>query len=214
MGEDHTLDNEKRLDASRKLWDSAAATFDQKPDHGLRVPVVLAAWTALLKTSLPSTRGAVLDVGCGTGSLSVVLAGLGNDVTGIDLSPAMIELAEAKARAAGHTIKFHVMDAAFPELAPQQFDVVVCRHLLWTLPEPGRVLSRWVDLLKPGGRLLLVEGYWHTGAGLHAQEIVEALPPSLIHVVVQNLSDQRDLWDSWAADERYMITADLPPQRG
>jgi len=70
------------------------------------------------------------DNGCGTGSLSLVLAGLGCKITGIDFSPETISQAEAKARASGYAITFHVMDAVFPQLPPQQFDIVVCRHLL------------------------------------------------------------------------------------
>ena len=50
--------------------------------------------------SVPA-QAAWLDVGCGTGSLSVMLAGLGYHVTGIDLSPAMLARAEAKAAAFG-----------------------------------------------------------------------------------------------------------------
>lgn len=202
-----TLENEKRLDATRQLWNEAAPSFDDAPDHGLHDSAQLAAWTALLKGALPSSAGAILDIGCGTGSLSMILAGLGYEVTGIDLSPAMLALAEAKAIGAGHAIKFHAMDAAYPQLPPQHFDAMVCRHLLWALPDPDQVLQRWILLLKPGGRLLLIEGYWHTGAGLPAQEIVEALPDSLTNVVVQNLSDQADLWGGAVTDERYLITA-------
>jgi len=208
LTEQATMEHEKRLDESREFWKDAASTFDNEPDHSLRDPIVRAAWTALLQESLPS-KGAVLNIGCGTGSLSLVLAELGYAVTGIDLSPAMLTLAEAKARAAGQTIRFQVMDAAFPQFPPGQFDALVCRHLLWALPGIDQVLHRWVSLLKPGGRLLLVEGYWFTGGGLHAPELVAALPASLTNIAVRNLSDQPDLWGGPCSDERYCIIADL-----
>src|SRR5204863_8264021 len=99
MNKDNPSTHEQQLDQSRQIWNSAAASFDSQPDHGLHDPVLLRAWTKLLRISLPSTRGTVLDIGCGTGSLSVVLAGLGYEVTGIDLSPEMISLANAKALA-------------------------------------------------------------------------------------------------------------------
>lgn len=153
-----------------------------------------------------------LDIGCGTGSLSTILAGLGCKVTGIDFSPEMIARAEAKAKAAQQSINFQVMDASFPQLPTQQFDVVICRHLLWALPEPDQVLQRWVRLIKPGGRILLVEGFWHTGAGLHSEQILEALPTSLVNISVQNLSEQADLWGGQVKDERYLIKADLHGQ--
>ncbi len=202
-------DNERRRREAQQYWDAAAISFDDEPDHGLRDPLVREAWTKVLKAWLPSTPATILDVGCGTGSLSVTLGGLGYQVTGIDLSPAMIARAEAKAATHGHSITFHVMDAAAPRFPPHQFDVIVCRHLLWTLPEPTRVLQRWVNLLRWNGRLMLIEGYWRTGAGLHADQIVEILPASMDNILIQDLSDQPDLWGSAVSDKRYAIVADL-----
>jgi len=197
------------LGATRALWDAAAATFDEEPDHGLRDPAVRQAWTALIGSLLPASPAAVLDMGCGTGSLSVVMAELGYAVTGVDLSPAMVAQARAKAEAAGHMIVLQVMNAAQPGLPPGQFDAVVCRHLLWALPEPADVLGRWVGLLRPGGRLVLVEGRWGTGAGLGPSQILAALPPTLAARPVQDLSEQPRLWGRPVSDERYAIVADL-----
>jgi SAM-dependent methyltransferase len=197
------------LRATRELWDHAAATFDQEPDHGLLDPAVRQAWTALMGGLLPAGPAAILDIGCGTGSLSLVMAGLGYVVSGIDLSPAMIGQARAKAEAAGYAIAFQVMDAAVPNLTAGQFDVVVCRHLLWALPEPAALLRRWAALLRPGGRLVLVEGRWGTGAGLAASQILAALPPTLAARPVQDLSQQPLLWGKAVTDERYALVADL-----
>ncbi len=203
---------QRQLDESRQVWNAEARVFDEQPDHGLRDPGILAAWTKLLREALPTNLAEVLDIGCGTGSLSVVLAGFGCKVTGVDFSPEMIARAEAKANAARQSITFQVMDAAFPQHPAQQFDVVICRHLLWALPEPDQVLQRWVRLLKPRGRILLVEGFWHTGAGLHSEQIVDVLPASLVNISVQNLSEQADLWGGQVKDERYLIKADLHGQ--
>lgn len=197
------------LDQSRQLWDAAAPTFDNEIDHGLIGPA-RAAWMEILRAALPLENAAILDIGSGTGSLSVVLAELGHKVTGIDISPEMIKRAEAKAAAAGQTIDFHVMDAADPQFEPASFDAIVCRHILWALPDPDQVLRRWIKLLKPAGRLALIEGFWSTGAGLHAEQIVAALPPTLTNVTVQQLSQHADLWGGVMTDERYMVTGQLP----
>lgn len=202
------MNESEALDHARRLWDEAAATFDNEPDHGLRNPVVHAAWRNLLAQWLPQAPKRVLDIGCGTGSLSVIMASDGHEVAGIDLSPEMIALANAKSLAAGQRISFQVMNAAYPRFAPQSFDVIVCRHLLWTLPEPPQVLARWATLLAPGGRLILIEGFWKTGAGLHAQQIVEALPSSINNVCVQELSNDSRFWGGEVSDERYIIIAD------
>lgn len=200
----------QRLQEVRQYWDNQADTFDDEPDHGLRNPVVRKAWTTLLVNLLPPPPATVLDIGCGTGTLSIVLAGLNYEVTGIDLSERMIAKTETKAKAAGYAIPFKVMDAFNPDFSAQQFDVIVCRHLLWALPEPAVALQRWSKMLVPEeGRLLLIEGYWDLGGGLHAHQIVESLPEPFTTVTAKNLSSQVALWGGEVTDERYIIIATL-----
>jgi ubiquinone/menaquinone biosynthesis C-methylase UbiE len=208
MSDDAEAVNINRLAAARELWNEAAANFDNEPDHGLRDPDLRAAWKAFLQSALPPSPSAILDLGCGTGSLSVLLSELGYTVTGVDISPAMIAQAEHKSRMLRRTISFQIMDAAKPDFAPQWFDAVLCRHLLWTLPAIDQVLVRWARLLRPGGVLLLIEGRWHTGAGLRPEEIVAALPESLTNTVVQPLSVRVELWGSPVNDERFAIRAE------
>jgi 2-polyprenyl-3-methyl-5-hydroxy-6-metoxy-1,4-benzoquinol methylase len=150
-----------------------------------------------------------LDVGCGTGSLSVVMAEMGHSVAGIDLSPAMIERAKAKAAAAKQTIHFQVMNAARPDFPSASFDVIVCRHLLWVFSDPGAVLRHWAGLLRPKGRLILVEGFWSTGAGLHARQVTAMLPAGVVKIAVQEMSHQSTFWGKRVSDERFAVIADL-----
>ena len=199
----------QQLHHTRQLWYEAAATFDNEPDHGLRDPLVRDTWLDQLRRWLPPPPAAILDIGCGTGSLSLLMAELGYQVTAIDFSPAMIAQAEAKAQAAGQTISFQIMDAAEPQFEEQQFNLILCRHLLWLFSDPATVLQRWVELLRSTGRLLLIEGFWHTGAGMNAQTVVAALPSSCTHVSVQSLSEHSDLWGGSVTDERYVVIADL-----
>jgi 2-polyprenyl-3-methyl-5-hydroxy-6-metoxy-1,4-benzoquinol methylase len=202
------LNDDKRLQASRHYWDNLASAFDHEPDHGLRDPVVRETWSNFLRQALPHTPATILDIGCGTGSLSVVLAELGHHVTGIDLSPTMISLARTKAETLGLSVVFEVMEASRPLFPHQQFDAILCRHLLWTLPKPNEVLHRWSELLKPKGRLILIEGHWGTGAGLHADEIIQILPASLTGLVLHNLSENPNFWGKAVSDERYAIIVD------
>src|ERR1051325_9609955 len=110
MSKHNVGNNEKRLQESQQYWDGLAATFDNEPDHGLHDPLIRETWTEVFRTWLPSTQATILDIGCGTGSLSIVLAELGHTVTGIDLSPAMISLAQTKAATHGLQIEFKVID--------------------------------------------------------------------------------------------------------
>ncbi|MEU1083362.1 class I SAM-dependent methyltransferase [Streptomyces sp. NPDC005908] len=188
-------------------WDARAASFDEEPDHGLRDPRVRAAWADRLRDWLPGRPGDVLDLGCGTGSLSLLAAGQGHRVTGVDRSPAMVALARQKL--AGRHAVFLTGDAAAPPVDGERYDAVLVRHVLWTLPEPDRVLRRWHDLLRPGGRLVLVEGVWGTVSpvGIPADRLTALLAPLTPRVRVERLSGDPALWGREVDDERYAVVA-------
>jgi 2-polyprenyl-3-methyl-5-hydroxy-6-metoxy-1,4-benzoquinol methylase len=139
-----TTVDDRQLQESQLYWNQEAATFDNEPDHGLRDPIVYDAWNQLFSTVLPTRSSRILDIGRGTGSISLLLARLGLQATGIDLSPAVIEHARAKAKTVRQPINFLVMDASNPTFSPRQFDAIVCRQILWALPEPAQVLQCWV----------------------------------------------------------------------
>jgi ubiquinone/menaquinone biosynthesis C-methylase UbiE len=185
-------------------WDSQAATFDEQPDHGLRDPDVREAWRRLLLPQLPPAPAVIADLGCGTGSLSVLLATAGYTVTGLDIAPQMIKAARAKATAADASARFAVSDAAAPALPAERFDVVLARHVLWAMPDVHAALERWIRLLRPGGVLVLVEGRWHTGSGLTAGQAAHAVRRHRAGATVTSLSDPL-LWGGPITDERYLL---------
>ncbi|MFB8772601.1 class I SAM-dependent methyltransferase [Streptomyces broussonetiae] len=188
-------------------WDAWAAAFDDEPDHGLRDPAVRGAWAERLRSWLPERGCDLLDLGCGTGSLSLLAAEQGHRVTGVDLSPAMVE--RARAKLAGRDAAFLVGDAAAPPVGEQRYDVVLVRHVLWTLPDPTRALRHWWGLLRPGGRLLLVEGVWGTvgPVGIPADRLTALLQPLGGHIRLERLSGDPLLWGRTVDDERYAVVA-------
>ncbi|MEW2397650.1 class I SAM-dependent methyltransferase [Streptomyces sp. NPDC046862] len=188
-------------------WDAEAVAFDDEPDHGLRDPEVRRAWADRMAQWLPERPADVLDLGCGTGSLSLLAAERGHRVTGVDLSPAMID--RARAKLAGRPAVFLVGDASAPPVGEERFDVVLVRHVLWTLPDPARVLREWSGLLRPGGRLVLVEGVWGTVSpvGMSAERLTGLLAPLTEDVRVERLSDDARLWGREVEDERYAVVA-------
>ncbi len=192
------------------LWNREAPAFDEAPDHGLLDPSVRSAWRELLRPVLPPAPARVTDLGCGTGTLSLLLAEQGYAVDALDFSPAMVQLANEKLDAAPSAVRSLVTvrggDAADPGLAPASVDVVLCRHVLWALPDPVAVVGRWASALRPGGRLVLVEGNWATGAGLTAARCAEMVGQWCSRVEVRHLPDPA-LWGREITDERYLVVA-------
>ncbi|WP_194395763.1 class I SAM-dependent methyltransferase [Microbacterium atlanticum] len=189
------------------MWDAEAEAFDEAADHGLRDPAVREAWRALLVSLIAPPPLTIVDLGCGTGSLSVLLAELGHDVTGVDFSPAMIERARDKGRSAGVAVRFLRADASAPPLPAGQFDVVVSRHVLWAMRDPAAALGAWVDLLRPGGRIVLIEGRWHTGAGLPAAGARRLVAEAGLQGTAFRFLPDPELWGGPTSDERYALTA-------
>jgi SAM-dependent methyltransferase len=147
------------------MWDEQVETFDAAADHGLRDLLLRTAWAELLSTVLPPPAALVADLGCGTGSLSLLLAAAGYQVTGVDFSVRMIAIAKAKAVAADAAIGFIVGDAADAPLLAAAFDVVISLHVLWAMPDPQAALTCWVQLLRPAGRLIRIDGRWSPAPG-------------------------------------------------
>jgi SAM-dependent methyltransferase len=185
------------------IWDAEAARFDDEPDHGLRDPLVRDAWRSLLRSVLPPIPARVADLGCGTGTLSLLLAEDGYAVDGVDFSPEMVRRARHKAGSFPGT-SFVVGDAGDPPLEDGVYDVVLCRHVLWALPDPAASVARWARLLAAGGRLVLVEGRWSTGAGLTARETVAAVEGAGLSPTSRVLDDP-EYWGGPIDDERYVV---------
>jgi len=194
-----------------EYWDEQAATFDDAPDHGLLEPASREAWRSLLISLLPLAPARIADLGCGTGTLAILLGEAGYRVNGIDFAPRMIERARAKTVAADVDADFQIADAMLPPWPGETFDVVLARHVLWALPDTGLALDRWFRLLKPDGRLVLIEGRWSTGAGLPADELLTLVRARNRAAAVMPL-DQPIYWGGPISDERYLLVSPPPDE--
>ena len=141
-------------------WGKRAANFDSDFGHSIRTPEERAAWDRMFALVLGGREGLqALDIGCGTGFLSLELAARGHHVTGIDFAPEMLALAKAKAASAGAAVRFEHADAENLPFDAASFDLVITRHVLWTLPHPEAAVSEWIRVLRPGGRLAVIDGH-------------------------------------------------------
>lgn len=103
----------------------------------------------------------VLDVGCGPGFFSVLLARLGYEVTAVDYTENM--LAEARKNAAhyGVDIDFRRMDAQKLDFEDGIFDLVISRNVLWNLEQPEQAYREWLRVLKPNGTVMNFDGNFY-----------------------------------------------------
>lgn len=146
----------------RLYWDRDARTYDAWPDHGPRAPAERAAWSSELARLLPPSPSRVLDVGAGTGFLTLAAARLGHEVTALDVSSAMLEQLAGSAAREGLSVTAIRAPADQPPSGP--FDAVIERMAMWTLPDPCAALTAWRRVTVPGGRLLVVESLWTGGS--------------------------------------------------
>ncbi len=141
----------------RKFWDADAAVYDRAPEHDPTSASVRATWRAALARLLPPAPSEVLDVGAGTGFLSLLAAELGHEVTALDLSAGMLAQLRDKARARG--LEIETVEGSAESAPERGFAAVIERHLVWTLPRPAAALQAW-RRAAPDGRLVLIESLW------------------------------------------------------
>lgn len=156
-------------------WDHRARIYDDAQHRDGRDVVDRDLWGRVWSAALPPAPARVLDLGTGSGHAAFVLAALGHEVTGLDSSAGMLEIARARAaeETTGAPPTFVLGDACDPQVEVADLDAVTSRYLMWTLREPLEALQRWRRLLRPGGVLAVVDSTWFdTG--------LEGSPPEFI----------------------------------
>ena len=147
-GNVHPHEIEKFGALASRWWD---ANGPQRPLHELN-PVRLSYVCGFQ----PLSGRRVLDVGCGGGLLSEAMAAEGAQVTGIDLSEQLIDIARLHLLESGLKAEYRVISAeAMAAKQPAGFDAVTCMEMLEHVPDPQAIVQACFELLKPGGRLFL-----------------------------------------------------------
>ncbi|HET6633114.1 MAG TPA: bifunctional 2-polyprenyl-6-hydroxyphenol methylase/3-demethylubiquinol 3-O-methyltransferase UbiG [Rhodanobacteraceae bacterium] len=131
-----------------RWWD---ADGESRPLHDLN-PLR----TAFVAERQPLAGARVADVGCGGGLLSEALARAGATVVGIDLAPALIDVARLHLHESGLKVDYRLQSAH--ELGASDggsFDAVCCMELVEHVPDPAALVRDLAALLKPGGKLFM-----------------------------------------------------------
>lgn len=139
---------------TRAAFDAQAATYDEgmEGDHARRLYQHVVGEAVRAVAGMPAPR--VLDLGCGTGALAERLldAILGCGLTGVDLSPRMVEVARARLAGRAEVLLGDAERLPFHDAA---FDVVVCNDSFHHYPDPERAAFQAWRVLVAGGVLVL-----------------------------------------------------------
>lgn len=211
--------------AVSRYWGGRAAEFDRGPSHGVLTQAQHQAWLDLLREVAGPPPLKVLDVGCGTGFLALRMAELGHVAVGIDLSEEMLAEARRKTAGTGLPATFQIGDAEVPPPDGAPYDVILERHVIWTLPQPKEALRAWQALLKPGGLLILIEGIFEMSdrtvypqieaqlplyGGRPGEELAALLASAgFVQTAVRPLMDAA-LWLETPTRPRFMVTGRRP----
>ncbi|MGA3154189.1 MAG: methyltransferase domain-containing protein [Streptosporangiaceae bacterium] len=156
----------------RRVWSGRAASWDQHGSAGLgRVTA------AVLAAASPSLREQVVDLGCGTGQLSLPLAESGAEVLAVDVSSAMVEQLREEARRRGLS---YLDAAAVPierlRLPDRSVDLIVSSYALHHLrdSDKARLVATAFRWLRPGGRLVIADMMFGRGAARSDRKIIAA----------------------------------------
>ncbi|NPE29262.1 class I SAM-dependent methyltransferase [Methanococcoides sp. SA1] len=195
-----TFGNKSVKDQIASKWDVTSQNYDSHHGHGIKSATETNAWKKLFTEHFPKGKLEILDVGCGTGELSILLAQMGHHVTGIDLSESMMEKGRVKARSKCLDVKFMKGDAEAPAFDEGSFDVVFNRHLLWTLPNPQNALNSWQKVLKDGGYAVIIDGVWDDRSlDTRARRFVSNLATMVL--------ERKNPWEHYYSDD---LKAHLP----
>lgn len=154
-------------------WEKRSESFLEQRRSELANPIAK-RWMKEIEKQIPAGRRLkILDVGCGAGFFSILLAKEDHEVFGIDLTPEMIENAIQLAEEENADCCFQVMDAENPMFADETFDVVISRNLTWTLPNAEHAYGEWMRVLKTGGVLLNFDANYGKDDASDAKDLPE-----------------------------------------
>lgn len=142
---------EKQTKSVKKKYDRISFLYDL-----LDYPCRLLFFKSWRKKYLSGLKGNILEIGVGTGKNLPYYDYKNARVTGIDISEGMLK--KAKKRAKGNSrIKLRLMDAQNLEFKKDSFDVIVTTFVLCSIPDPVKSLKEMKRVLKPNGRILMIE---------------------------------------------------------
>jgi ubiquinone/menaquinone biosynthesis C-methylase UbiE len=159
----------KQTEKIKRIWEKEAPSYDRS----------IAFWEKVLfgdgrRWVCSRAQGEVLEVAIGTGR-NLAFYPEGVRLSGIDLSPAMLERARQRARELGVEVDLREGDAQDLPFSDESFDTVVCTLSLCSIPNDRKAVAEMKRVLKPGGRVVLLDIRAASGLGRAVQRVLEVV---------------------------------------
>lgn len=142
-------------------WDKRARGYSQTI-HKQLASREYEYYRGVLRENAPAAGSLdCLDIGCGPGFFSILLAQDGHNVTAVDCSEGMLKQAKANFEEMAVSVKTALGDAQSLPFTDNSFDYIVSRDMVWNLEQPEAAYKEWLRILKPGGRMLVMDGNYY-----------------------------------------------------
>jgi SAM-dependent methyltransferase len=148
---------------SAKFWSNDTPEYNKSTIYELNNKNVKQAWMNVLDDALGHKKHLqVLDAGSGTGFLSTLLASMGHCVTGVEQAPNMLKAAVENTASRKLFVEFVLGDVYNLHMIERDsLDALLSRYVVWTLDNPEKAFREWFKVLKPGGRLVIIDANWY-----------------------------------------------------
>ncbi len=158
-------------------WNRRAKYYDLEKGHMFHSNMEKNQWKKLLKRIIGDDEKLILDVGCGTGFLSIILSELGHKLIGIDFSKNMIEIANKNINYWNLKIPLIIGNAENTPFSYGSFDLVISRNIFWTLKNPKNAINHWKSILNDNGSIIITDGNWNfLNNDIYNKNIIKCLP--------------------------------------
>ncbi|NQU79418.1 class I SAM-dependent methyltransferase [Candidatus Woesearchaeota archaeon] len=144
MYDKETLKTQRRYDRFSRIYDTVEYLFETKLFRSLR------------KKTLSKLEGRVLEIGVGTGK-NLKYYDRKAELTAIDLSPKMLEKAQARAKQLKIHVNLRIMDAQKMEFKDDSFDYVIGTFVLCSVPYPIKALKEIKRVTRKNGKIIFLE---------------------------------------------------------
>jgi len=196
-------------EAIKRHWSNDANNYNKSIQTTLKSDEAKMHWKKIFTEVLDEDHLKILDVGTGPGIVAFLLAELGHDVTGIDFSENMVRNALKNKDALGLSANFRIGDAEKLPFYDDYFDAVVSRYVLWTVTDPRKAILEWKRVLRPGGRVIIVDGNWSRGENSIKRRIWRMFSLILI-AVTERVNPLTHEFNDKLKKELWSLKADRP----